>query len=132
MTKDQITAHLRQEGWPLEALGEATFRTRFRGEHRAFSFFLHVDATYMSLSVVPYVRLPAVPEVAERLMVRLLRLNRDINLARFSVDDEGDVVLSVDYPLADLDPSEVKDALDVLSFYAEKHWEEVQALAAAV
>ena len=48
-------------------------------------------------------------------------------MAKFSVDEDGDVVLSVEYPLADLDPSEVRDAIDVLSFYAEKYRVEVQA-----
>ena len=38
------------------------------------------------------------------------------------------MVLSVEYPIEDLDPSEVRDAVDVLSFYAEKYRAEVHAL----
>ena len=62
---------------------------------------------------------------------RLLSLNREMNMAKFSVDEDGDVVLSVEYPLPDLDPSEVRDAVDVLSFYAEKYRAEVHEMAAA-
>jgi len=50
-------------------------------------------------------------------------------MAKFSVDEEGDVVLSVEYRLANLDPSEIRDAVDVLSFYADKHGAEVGRLA---
>jgi hypothetical protein len=124
-----ITRYLGRDGWPMEKLGDATLRSRFRGERRAFPFFVHADRTFLSFAVVPYVRLPAVPEQAEKLMTRLLHLNREMNLAKFSVDDDGDVVLSVEYPLADLDESEIKDALDVLSFYAEEHWPEIAGLA---
>jgi hypothetical protein len=41
------------------------------------------------------------------------------------------VVLSVEYRLEDLDPSEVRDAIDVLSFYAEKYQPEMRRLAAS-
>jgi hypothetical protein len=62
-------------------------------------------------------------------MSRLLRLNRDINLAKYSVDDDGDVILSAEYRIENLDPSEIRDAVDVLSFYADKHHADVHALA---
>ena len=51
-------------------------------------------------------------------------------MAKFSVDEDGDVVLSVEYPIEDLDPSEIRDAVDVLSFYAEKYGKEVEDLLA--
>ncbi len=63
------------------------------------------------------------------MVTRLLELNRDMNMAKFSIDEDDDVVLSVEYPLADLDPSEVRDAVDVLSFYADKYFAEVAKLA---
>jgi hypothetical protein len=37
-------------------------------------------------------------------------------------------VLSVEYRIENLDPSEVRDAVDVLAFYAEKHHAELQEL----
>ena len=57
-----------------------------------------------------------------------------VNSASSEDVKKGDVILSVEYPLADLDPSEVRDAVDVLSFYAEKYRAEVHAatLAATV
>ena len=49
-------------------------------------------------------------------------------MAKFSVDEDGDVILSVEYRIENLDPSEVRDALDVLSFYAEKYRADLQAV----
>jgi hypothetical protein len=88
--------------------------------------------TYAPFAVIPFARLPA-EEGGDLVADRLLVLNREMNLAKFSVDEDGDVILSVEYPLADLDPSEVRDAVDVLSFYAEKYRAEIQdAVASAV
>jgi len=42
---------------------------------------------------------------------------------------DGIATITVEYRLENLDPSEVRDAVDVLSFYAEKHFPEVDQLA---
>ena len=51
-------------------------------------------------------------------------------MAKFSIDDDLDVVLSVEYALAELDRSEFDDALDVLSYYADRHYDELRGLCA--
>ena len=45
-----------------------------------------------------------------------------------ALDEDGDVILSVELPLTDLDASEIRDALDVLSVYAERHQGELRQL----
>jgi hypothetical protein len=78
--------------------------------------------------VLPIVRLPADDSKADLLYKRLLKLNGEILLARFSLDEDGDVILSVELPVTDLDASEIRDALDVLSVYAERHQGELRQL----
>lgn len=106
-------------------------RSQFRGGGRIFPLFVHLEELFVTFAVIPFAHLPEDPEAADALAKRLLYLNRQVNLAKFSLDDDGDVILSVEYRLEDLDPSEVRDAVDVLSFYAEKHHDEVHALAVA-
>jgi hypothetical protein len=129
MNFGEIKQCLEREGWPVEVMSEATMRSRFQGSVRSFQLFVHLEPPYVTFAVIPFVRLPQEPEVVDDVARRLLRLNREINMAKFSVDEDGDVVLSVEYRLEHLDPSEVRDAVDVLSFYAEKHHAEVQQLA---
>ena len=129
MIFDDVRRCLEGDGWPVETLSEVTLRSRFRRGGRAFPLLVHAADEFVTFAVIPFARLPEDPDEAEPVLERLLRLNREINMAKFSVDDDGDVVLSVDYRLEDLDPSEVRDAADVLSFYAEKHHAEVAALA---
>ena len=129
MTFDELRACLEKDGWPVDVVSEVTMRSRFRSGDRIFPVYVHLEPDYATFAVIPFARLPT-DETGDQLADRLLELNREMNLAKFSVDEDGDVILSVEYPLADLDPSEVRDAIDVLSFYAEKYRAEVQAATA--
>ncbi|MFT3775531.1 MAG: YbjN domain-containing protein [Minicystis sp.] len=129
MTFDEVRACLRDDGWPVDVVSDVTLRSRFRSGERIFPLFVHQEPGYVTFAVIPFAKLPD-DESGDVMADRLLALNREMNLAKFSVDEDADVVLSVEYPIEDLDPSEVRDALDVLSFYAEKYRAEVQEMAA--
>lgn len=131
MTLDEIRTVLAAEGWPVERLSESTLRSRFRSKDRVFPLFVHVEPLFVTFAVIPYARLPEDTDAADELMAELLRMNREINLAKYSVDDDGDIILSVEYRIEHLDPSEIRDAVDVLSFYADKHHQDVTKMASA-
>ncbi len=124
-----VRACLEKDGWPIEVVSESTLRSRFRGGERIFPVFVHLEPSYVTFAVIPFARLPDDEEVAEEVIDHLLHQNREMNMAKFSVDEDGDVVLSVEYRIENLDPSEVRDALDVLSFYAEKYREDIARIA---
>ena len=130
MRFEDLRACLEKDGWPVDVVSDVTMRSRFRSGERIFPLFVHLEPEHATFAVIPFARLPT-DESGDLLADRLLVLNREMNLAKFSVDEDGDVILSVEYPLPDLDPSEVRDALDVLSFYAEKYRAEVEAAATA-
>ena len=125
-----VEGYLRELAWPITTLSPGMWRSSFRGRTSVFPLVIHADETWCRMMVLPIVRLPSDLEKAENLYEKLLRLNGEILLARFSLDEDGDVVLSVEFPLTDLDASELKDALDVLSFYAGKHQGDLRRLVA--
>ena len=137
MNFEDLRACLEKDGWPVDVVSDVTLRSRFRSGERIFPLFVHLEPRPRRPSRrTPRSRSSPSPacrrtRAGDLLAERLLVLNREMNLAKFSVDEDGDVILSVEYPLADLDPSEVRDALDVLSFYAEKYRAEVEAAATA-
>ncbi len=128
MDLDGIRACLESDGWAVEVLSESTLRTKFRCREHVLSLLVHEAPRFATFAVVPFVRMPEDAEAVEAIAERLLRLNRELNFAKFSLDEDGDVLLSVEYRLSHLDPSEVRDAIDVLSFYADKHYADVRAL----
>lgn len=128
MTFDEIKACLASEGWAAEVVSNDTLRSDFQGAERLFPLFVRVAPPFVLFAVIPFVRLPLHAEDADAMVRRLLQLNREINMAKLSADEDGDVILSVEYRLEDLDPSEVRDAVNALSFYANKHYAELQQL----
>jgi hypothetical protein len=125
---EKVEGHLASLGWPVIALATGTWRSSFRGKLCAFPLVIQVEDGWCKLQVLPIVRLPGDPDRAEKLYHKLLKLNGELMLARFSLDEDGDVILSVELPLSDLDASEIKDSLDVLSVYAERHQAELRQL----
>ena len=124
-----IEALLAKTGWPAERMYEDTWRTSFHTRSGTLPLFVRQDpAGYVSFAILPFLKSPKERDAADRLYKKLLELNQSLFMAKFSIDDDLDVVLSVEYPIADLDETEFNDALDVLSFYADKHQGELNRL----
>ena len=79
--------------------------------------------------IAPFVLKPKDPECERRLYRHLLRLNYEINMAKFTVDPDGDITLTVELPTENLDYSEFADAINALSYYADEHYLEILNLA---
>lgn len=124
---ESVERMLRDGGWRFERLTDLTWRCHFRGKHGRFPIFIRVDTrlNFIHFAVVPYLRSPSDLEVASRLYLRLLELNQSLMMAKFAIDDDLDVILSVEYPFANLDPSELRDSLEALAHYADGHAQEL-------
>ena len=126
----QIEGFLGELGTPYRRITEDTWRSRFQGTQVELPFYIRLDpAGHVTMAVVPFVRSPRDADRARALYERLLQLNHSLLMAKFSIDDDLDVVLSVEYPLAELDASEFRDALDALLHYADRYYRDVKALA---
>lgn len=124
-----IEGLLRSGGWPCDRITDDTWRSHFRGRTASFPFYVRIDPEgYITLAIVPFLRAPENDDLAARLYARLLELNQELLMAKFSIDDDLDVVLSVEYPTVELDRSEWEDALDALSYYADRHYDELRRL----
>lgn len=125
---DTIERLLAGGGWPCDRISDDTWRSHFRGKNASFPFFVRIDpGGYITFAIVPFLKSPEPDEASAKLYDRLLGLNHTLLMAKFSIDDDLDIVLSVEYPTAELDESEFCDALDVLSYYADKHYDELQS-----
>lgn len=102
-----------------------TWHTGFRGDTSNFNIFVHLTENWLYFTITPFVNAPADQACEATLHRFLLRLNHAINMAKFSLDSDGDVVLTVELPTENLDYSEFADGLNALSFYADAHYLEV-------
>ena len=125
-----IEGLLTEGGWEFHRITEDTWRSRFRGRKGTFPFLIRLDPEgYLTFAIVPFLKSPLEEDHALSLYERLLELNQVLLMAKFSIDDDLDIVLSVEYPSHHLDKSEFTDALNVLSYYADNHYDELLELA---
>ncbi|MEM9194239.1 MAG: YbjN domain-containing protein [Myxococcota bacterium] len=130
LSEETIRQLLEEGGWPCDRINDDTWRTHFRGKNASFPFYVRIDPNrgFVTFAIVPFLRSPEDEARSNALYGRLLELNQVTLMAKFSIDEDLDVILSVEYPTQDLDKSEFDDALDVLSYYADKHYDELRAV----
>ena len=129
ISPETIVSYFEQYGWSYEKIGESDFRTGFRGDVSVFRITVRVTDDWVYFSISPFIVAPQDADCERKLYKHLLKLNHEINMAKFTIDDEGDVVLTVELPGKELDYSEFSDALGALSYYADDNYAQVFLLA---
>ena len=126
--RDNLADHLRSLGYTPTPIANDTWRAHLGAAGRSFPLLVRAHAGYVTFAIVPVFKTPEDSTRAAALYYELLRLNQVLMFAKFSIDDDLDVVLSVEYPLGTLDPSEVSDALAALAHYADVHYAHLSTL----
>ena len=127
---ETIASYFRQYDWAFEQLDDAHFATGFSSDVTdAFSIYVTLAPNWVYFAIAPFVPAPTDAECRRKLYHHLLRLCQEMNLAKFSVDSDGDIVLTVELPRENLDYAEFEDALSALSYYADQNYAMIQALA---
>jgi len=97
--------------------GRATLRLRPRsGEAKHPPFFIQCMEHWVLLSMLPM--LEAGKFRPDDLNRRLLAANREMRVAKFAIDKNGDIVLCAELPTESLDRSELADAVARMVQYA--------------
>lgn len=120
--RGNLADHLRTLGYEPTPIANDTWRAHLHAAGRTFPLLVRTHEGYVTFAIVPLLKTPEDGMHAAKLYNELLRLNHVLMFAKFSIDDDLDIVLSVEYPLGQLDPSEVTDALAALGHYADQHF----------
>ena len=91
-----------------------------------FEFFVNLDEEegWVYFTINPFVPTPD-PDCLDDLSCHLARLNFDVTLAKFVIDDEGDVALTVELPAAEFAYAHFAAAVSALSNAAGENYDEV-------
>lgn len=128
---DAIAAWFDSYGWKYVRQDPSVFRTAFTGDTGRYDIWLKVTDTWVYFSINPYVRKPDGRDHGESTLQLVLRANHEVNLAKFAVDDDGDVLLSVELPAEGFCYAHFCDALTALSHYADHYRAKIEAAIAA-
>jgi len=106
--------------WSCEEVEPGIWRASFADEREEeYDLFVAQTEEWLHFAVSPLTPRPRL-ECSIPLHETLLRLNQSLRLARFALDDEGDVALLADLPLDDLRFAHFAAALDALTGYTRQ------------
>lgn len=115
----QINGYFETYGWDFRQEGEGLFRTGFVGDVGHFDVWLRVTEDWVFFSIQPYVPLCNGQPHGTEVLQLLLHANHELSLAKFALDEDGDLVLAVELPVKGFRYSHFSDALTALSHYAD-------------
>ena len=115
----RLLEHLDSLGWEVERASGDTFKSTHAAEGGKLDVFLRLHENWLIASVVPFLSTKGDNPFA--LSRWLLRMNRDMPMSKFAYDEDGDVVLTVELPTENLDPGEIREALEGLLTSAREH-----------
>ena len=129
ITYETIDEFFERYGWSSSREGEDLWRTGFRGDTNTFYILVRLVEDWIFFLIIPFVVAPTNIVCQWRLHRYLLRTNQLMNMAKFYLDSDGDVGLTVELPTENFDYSEFADALNALSYYADKYYLETLKIA---
>ena len=129
VTPKIIEEYLRRQKESFERIDPYTWISIYRGETNSFRVLTHLAKEWILLTIYPYVSPPKHKENRLALYAQLLELNHEMNMVKFCIDEQGEVLLSVEFPTENLDDSEFRDAFQILSYYADKYYLDILNLA---
>ncbi|MBX7191401.1 MAG: YbjN domain-containing protein [Sandaracinaceae bacterium] len=119
LTFEQLGKQLDALGWPHRRHDAHTYRCDHKSREGELHVYVRLSDHWLVASVVPF--LGTKGDNSFELVRWLLRQNRDLYQARFSADEDGDIVLSVELPTESLDPGEIQSTFENLLRYAVEH-----------
>jgi hypothetical protein len=113
-----IQQWLQEIGWGHELQDANTLRI-VCPDLENLPFYARCTEHWLLLAIVP--ALPCDASRPPDLARRLLAVNRDMRLAKYAYDEDGDVALTAELPTESLDASELRDAVERMARYAEHY-----------
>ncbi|MFO0562140.1 MAG: YbjN domain-containing protein [Polyangiales bacterium] len=127
----EIPGVLRGLKWEPRAIDDRTWRATLQTSVGVVRVVVRHAGAWLYLSIIPFFE----PGTIDRwgagtypigFLGRLLAVNRNLNMVKFALDDDGDVVLKSELPTENLQASEVAEAVSQLLKTAEQYRQPVR------
>ena len=127
MVPEDVPRFFESYAWQYERQGPGLYRTGFVGDTGHYDIWVRLGQHWVYFTINPYVERPEEREHGAAVYRLLLEANHELNMAKFAVDEDGDVLLTVEIPRQSFAYSHFADALTALSHYADSYKERFAA-----
>lgn len=111
-----IPKTIRSLGWEPRAIDDRTWRVTLDTSVGIVRIVVRYAGAWLYLSIIPFFEPKSIEQWGGGkypigFLGRLLAVNRNLNMVKFALDDDGDVVLKSELPTENLQASELSAAL---------------------
>jgi hypothetical protein len=117
-TIETVKKYLDNYGWQYECISEDALISGFKGDDSTFTLFVKADDDWIVLSVLPFDN-PSRSDCFSNVTAYLSRLNFHSTLVKFSIDDEDNILCTVELPVIGMMYESFIFSLETLCFYVE-------------
>jgi len=125
VTPEIIEEYFSRYSWSYTRSSENTWITGVRTSVSSFRIFIRLSEHWVYFVINPFTVTPPNPDDRLRVYYHVLRLNLDMNMAKFGLDSDGDIFLAVELPTENFQYSHFADALNGISHHAERLYSEI-------
>ncbi|OQY24083.1 MAG: hypothetical protein B6I34_03910 [Anaerolineaceae bacterium 4572_32.1] len=128
MTAEQIKEFFEQHEMPYTQTEDDTlWYAEIAARENKFEFFVNLDGEWIYFTINPFVPTPE-PDCLDNLCRHLARLNYNLTMSKFVIDDDGDVALTVELPVEGFVYAHFAAAIAALSTAADESYDELLTL----
>ncbi len=120
-----VESFLEQYGWDFSVSGPNAWCTGWQGDRRAFPLVIELTETWLSFTVAPLLRLGPDWRSYAEVHLKVLEFNNDCKLIKLGIDEYGDLVMSFQLLLSNVDYDGFSDSLGILGYYADRVYDGV-------
>jgi hypothetical protein len=124
---ETVDDFLKQVDWKAVRQDDHNWSTGFRGDNATFNFHIRTTDVWIYFALPFPVKVQ--PAARANFIEHVLRLNYQMSMAKFMLDNDDDVILTVELPNAALQVGEFEDALRAICVYADENYVELVRLA---
>jgi hypothetical protein len=118
---NQIEAFFKRYGWDYQRDRDDLYRTGFKGQHAEYHVEIALNQEWVSFGIHPFVSRDNATEDPMAILQFILERNHHMSLAKFGMNDDGDIALTVELPIKGFCYSYFSDALGAISHYADEY-----------
>src|SRR4051794_6012770 len=127
ITAAQIDEYFKQLDWPFTKREDTLWDSGYAGQNYRVRFTVRLTERWIYVNALVPSKIK--PESRANVFEHLLRLNYQMNSAKFYLDNDDDVTLADEIPALDLQVSEFEAALYSVCTNADQHFVEIMYMA---
>lgn len=122
---ETIEHFLDRYGWTYHGTSDRVWITGWQSDERSYPLTVSLSDTWILFQVKPLIKVSLDWDYLPELTRHILELNNDCHMVKFSIDEFGEIILSLQLFSSSLTYEDFSDALGIIGHYTDLAYESI-------